>query len=407
MPRKDASQQKPKKQPRARRGRGEGGISFREDKQLWYSRLSLGYDGQGKRIRKTVYGDTKAEVAEGLRKLQAEHAAGRLVDTEDITTGEYLNRWLNNTAKETVGVQTWERYRQLVEGYLVPILGGVKLHKVKALHVEECYAKMKRGDDKRKPAGADTRKSAGVVLSRALKHAVKMKLIPFNPAADVEKAKPAEREMLFMSQSQAKRFRAAARINQNYALFAVALGSGARQGELLGLMWSDLDLDCGTMQVRRSLAKVKGKFILKEPKSKNSKRMIALPPFAVEALREHRAAALKAGRIAGPVFCTRTMGHLDRKNVVRAFRTILRRANKLEVERAAEAKMEADLIPEALRFHDLRHTHATALIAARNSIKAVSRRLGHRDIAITLKVYGHLLPDDDEKLASQTEALFA
>jgi integrase len=100
------------------------------------------------------------------------------------------------------------------------------------------------------------------------------------------------------------------------------------------------------------------------------------------------------------------MGHLDRKNVLRAFRAIVARANAAEKERAEAANDQPDRIPESLRFHDLRHTHATGLIAAGNSIKAVSRRLGHSDITITLKVYGHLLPDDDEKLAGQADALF-
>ncbi|VTR94063.1 phage integrase : Integrase family protein OS=Nitrolancea hollandica Lb GN=NITHO_2230014 PE=4 SV=1: Phage_int_SAM_3: Phage_integrase [Gemmata massiliana] len=395
-----------RKTAKSRRGRGEGGIRFREEKNLWEARLSLGYGPDGKRVRKTVYGADKAEVSEKLRKLQADHDAGRLVETEEITTREYLTRWLNNTAKESVGVATWERYRQLVEIYLVPILGGVKLHKLRPLHVEQCYAAMKDGTADRKPAGADTRKSAGVILSAALKHAVQMKLIPHNPAADVKKAKPAVREMAFLTQPQAKRWLTTAKRNQNYALFAAALGSGARQGELLGLTWPDLDLERGTLDVRRALAQVKGKFILKEPKSRTSRRTITLPTFAVDALRDHRAAALKGGRITGPVFCTRTMGYLDRKNVLRACRTITTRTNEAEQGRAVASNEQPDLIPQSLRFHDLRHTHATGLIAAGSSIKAISRRLGHSDISITLKVYGHLLPDDDEKLAGQANALF-
>jgi integrase len=396
-------ERKPKK---SRRGRGEGGIRFREDKGLWEARLSLGYDGKGKRLRKTVYGESKADVAEKLRKLQAEHDAGRLVEAEEITTGEYLTRWLNNTAKETVGVATFERYRQLVELYLFPILGGLKLHKLRPLHVEQCYATMRDGTPDRKPAGADTRKSAGVILSAALKRAVELRLIPFNPAGEVKKARPAAREMAFMTQPQAKRFREAARKNQNYALFAVALGTGARQGELLALTWADVDFDRGTIEIRRALARVKGKAVVKEPKSRASRRSVTLPVFAREALREHREQALKGGRIAGPVFCTRSLGHLDRKNVLRAFRTIVARTNSAEHERADKVQAQPDLIPPSLRFHDLRHTHATGLIAAGNSIKAISRRLGHSNINVTLNVYGHLLPDDDAKLAGQADALF-
>jgi integrase len=160
------------------------------------------------------------------------------------------------------------------------------------------------------------------------------------------------------------------------------------------------------MDVRRALSQVKGQFIIKEPKSQSSRRTVTLPLFAVTALQAHRAAALKGGRIPGPVFCTRTGGWLDKKNVRRAFRAIVAKANGAEQGRAAEAGTQPDLIPERLRFHDLRHTHASALIASGSSIKAVSRRLGHADVSITLRVYAHLMPDDDEKLASQAGALF-
>jgi integrase len=396
-----------RKTKKARRGRGEGGISFREDKNLWYARLSLGYDGQGRRIRKTVYGETKAEVAEELRKLQAEHDAGRLVDSEGITTGEYLTRWLNNTAKNRVRAATRRRYKQLVELYLVPILGGVKLSKLTPLHVEQCYASMERGDDKRKPAGATTRRAAGTILSIALRHAVRVKLLPHNPAADVAKARPTEREMRVMTEQQARRFLEAAKPHRHYALFALALGAGMRQGELLALQWGDIDFEKGSVEVKRSLSQVGNEFIVKEPKSKAGKRTILLPPFVLTALRDHRTAALKAGQITAPVFCTRTGTFTSKNNIVRqVFRPLIKKANAAAVKAAGKTISEPGPIPADIRFHDLRHTHASHLIAAGHSIKAVSRRLGHADITITLKVYAHLMPNDDEKLAAGVETLY-
>ena len=387
----------PRTTKKARRGRAEGSIFERADGR-WSAEVSLGYDGNGKRVRKTVYGSTKAEVAEKLRKLQAEHDAGRLVETEKVTSGEYLTRWLHNTARNKVGVQTWERYRQLVELYLVPILGGVKLSKLAPLHIEQCYSAMERGAPDRKKASAPTRKGAGVILSAALKHAVRIKLIPFNPAADVVKARPAEREMRFMTDYQAKLFLKSAKGQGLLTLFVTAVATGARQGELLGLKWSDIDFDKGTLDIRRSLGWVKRKPILKEPKSKAGRRTIALPPFALTALRDHRAAALKIGQIAAPVFCTRTSNYLDKKNVLRSFKNVVRKVNW--------ANSEAEPLPKEIRFHDLRHTHASCLIAAGHSIKAVSRRLGHSSIEITLRVYAHLMPNDDEKLAAGVETLF-
>ncbi|HEV3383918.1 MAG TPA: tyrosine-type recombinase/integrase [Gemmata sp.] len=390
---------------KARRGREEGSIFQRTDGR-WASEISLGYDGNGKRIRKTVYGADKGEVAEKLRKLQADNDAGRLVETEQLTTGEYLTRWLDNTAKNLVGLQTWERYRQLVELHLVPILGRVKLSKLAPLHVEQCYATMAKATEKRKSASASTRKSAGVILSVALRHAVRIKLIPHNPAADVAKARPSEREMQFMSQHQARLFLDGANGQQLLTLFITAFGTGARQGELLGLQWPDVDFEKGSLEIRRSLAWVKKEPILKEPKSKAGKRTIALPAFVLSALREHRAAALKAGLIASPVFCTRTGKHLDKKNVLRSFRNVVKKVNAATQKQATNTNLEPCLIPEMIRFHDIRHTHASQLIANGHSIKAVSRRLGHSCIDVTLRVYAHLMPDDDAKLATGVELLF-
>jgi integrase len=117
--------------------------------------------------------------------------------------------------------------------------------------------------------------------------------------------------------------------------------------------------------------------------------------------------ALKAGQITAPVFCTKTGTYTSKNNFVRqVFRPLIAKANADAMKKACEAGTEADLIPEDIRFHDLRHTHASHLIAAGHSIKAVSRRLGHADITITLKVYAHLMPNDDEKLAAGVEALY-
>jgi len=161
-----------------------------------------------------------------------------------------------------------------------------------------------------------------------------MRLIPSNPAAAVKKARPAEREMAFMTATQARRFLDAAKSNQNYALFALALGTGARQGELLALTWADIDLAASTLNIRRSLSREGKEHVVKEPKSRTSRRTITLPMFAVNALHNHRAAALKAGAITSPVFCTRTGKHLDKKNVLRAFRTVVGRVNAAERKRA-------------------------------------------------------------------------
>lgn len=173
-------------------------------------------------------------------------------------------------------------------------------------------------------------------------------------------------------------------------LFITAVGTGLRQGELLGLTWADIDFDKGTLPVKRTLAEIKGQFIVKEPKSKRSKRTVSLPPFVTDALREHRAKMLAEGNIAGPVFCAKGGGYRRKSNMIRqAWKPMLKQAG----------------LP-AIRFHDLRHTHASLLLAAGESIKAVSQRLGHGTIDITLKTYYHLLPDADSSLSDRLQRMF-
>ena len=141
---------------RARRGRGEASVYQRESDGRWVGSLSLGYDGAGKRRRKVVYGETKGEVAEELRKLQFNHDAGRLVETDELTTGEYLSRWLA-VAETKTRPATFARYKQLAEQYLVPALGATKLAKLLPLHVERLRKLVKdRPDGAKISATANT-----------------------------------------------------------------------------------------------------------------------------------------------------------------------------------------------------------------------------------------------------------
>jgi integrase len=386
---------------RKRRGRSEGSIYFRETDKQWVGSISLGYDGAGSRKRRVVYGGSKQEVQEKLRQLQIKAAAGTLSDAARLTVGDYLQRWLENSAKNKVRATTLERYEALVRLHLKPILGRVQLGKLQAIHVEECYGQMQRDG-----ASAWTCKMAGTLLSNALRQAVRLKLIAFNPAADVVKARPSEKEMLFLNEPQTRIFLGAAKDRRLYALFALAIGTGLRQGELLGLQWSDIDFERGTVAVVRTLGTVANKFVVKEPKSRLSRRTLNVPTFALDALREHRNAMLKEGNISAPVFCTKTGQYITKSNLTRqVFKPIIKSANDNAVATAKSLGTEPALLPN-IRFHDLRHTHATMLLARGNSIKAVSQRLGHASIEITLKHYAHVLPDDDKALAEGLDRMF-
>jgi integrase len=366
---------------RKRRGRGEGSV-YEEADGRWTGVVSFGYSPTGKRRRKKVHGQTKKAVLDKLRKLQ-----GRgLEEVCNLTVEGFLSRWLENTAKEKTGPTTYLRYKQVVENQIVPHMGTVKIAGLTALQVEDFYAELKR--QKVPPA---SRRQAGLVLTNALRHAVRLKLIPSNPCSEVPKPKLEDREMRVLTEELVKVFLAAAKRSRHYALFVLAVATGMRRGELLALHWPDVDFDAGTVTVRRTLVMVGQEFVLKEPKTKASRRTIALPAFALDALHEHRKKMVAWGYADKPVFCNCHGGFIRGYNLLRnSFQPILARAG----------------LPR-MRFHDLRHTHATALLSRGLPIKAVAQRLGHSDIGVTLRVYAHVLPTDDAKLAGALQTMYA
>jgi integrase len=369
---------------RKRRGRGEGSIFFRATDSTWVGSISLGYDGTGKRRRRTVYGKTKQEVQESLRKLQSDYATGKLADATKMPVGEYLQRWLEHTVAERARATTLERYEQLVRLHLEPLLGHVALSALRPIHVEGALSTLKV-----QGVGARTRQHAATVLKAALAHAQRLQMVPNNAATAVAKPRPQEREMQSLTPEQARALLDCAGGLRLYPLVAVALASGARQGELFALYWEDVDLERGTIRISRSLAQGKGGPRLAEVKTRQSRRTVTLPRWAVEALSAHRLRMDAEGHGSPLVFCSEAGTPLLKSNFLRrVFRPLAKRAGLA-----------------GLRFHDLRHSHASILLSQGASLKAVSQRLGHANPTMTLRVYAHVLPADDAALAGRLEGL--
>jgi integrase len=354
---------------RKRRGRGEGSVFERDDGQ-WVGNISLGYSESGMRKRRTVYGATKQEVLDKLDHLRGDARAGNLSDAGNLTVGQLLERWLQSS-KPKMAIRTYEEREKTIANHLRPRLGALKLAKLTTLHVEAFYADMHNDN-----VGPWAIRHAANALGAALNHACRLKLIPRNPAAAVPKPSEPKREMLCLMYEQARHLLVATRGRVIYPLLAVAVGTGCRQGEILALAWDDIDLRKGTLTVRRSLSETKQGFVLKEPKTTASRRTVTLPDFVVEALVEHKAAMLKAGLIAAPVFCSRTGNHLFKRNLLRSFWAAIQDANT-QAAKLPREEAEAKTIPDGLRFHDLRHTSASLLLSQGQSLRAVSQRLGH------------------------------
>jgi integrase len=356
---------------RSRRGYGEGSVYQRPDGR-WCAILSAGYDGNGKRIRRTVYGDTKKEAQDKLTKLQSSKLTGSLSPKSRLTVAQFLERWLQDVARLAVSHGTFVNYSGIVANHIGPRIGGVALQKLTPAHVQNLYAEIERSG-----AGPHARKLAHCVLHVAFKYAVRAGLASRNVCEAVDPPKITRRSMLTFDVAQAIKFLAAAQGEPHEALYWVALTTGLRLGELFGLQWRDIDLKAGTLSVCRSQSDVKGKLELKEPKTARGRRQVTLDADVVALLWRHRTAMLAAGHGgADRVFCNSEGGPLRRPDFHRrSFKPLLKRAG----------------LPN-IRFHDLRHTSATLLLSQGVHPKIVQERLGHSQISVTLDVYSHVMP---------------
>ena len=328
--------------------------------------------------RKTIYGKKYGEVEKKLNEARANADQGLVYDAAKLTTGEYLEKWLADSVRDTVRARTYERYESLVRVHIVPTLGRTKLKSLTPAHVRGFYRE-------KLDSGLAPRTILHIhrTLSKALKQAVLDGLIPRNAAASVKPPSPRREEIQPLSREQVRTFLQVVSDDRLEALYVVAITAGLRRGELLGLKWEDLDLDAGMLQVRRTLSETRDGRVFEPPKSGKG-RSIRLTKRAVAALRAHRKAQLEE-RMAradmwtenGLVFASETGTPIQGRNMYRAFKIRLGRAG----------------LSQSFRFHDLRHTCATLLLRQGVHAKYVQELLGHADISLTLNVYSHILPD--------------
>ncbi|NLG85337.1 MAG: site-specific integrase [Firmicutes bacterium] len=397
---------------RKRRGRSEGAVYQRSEDGLWVGSVSLGYGPDGKRKRVVVYGRSKKEVQEKILKLQQDALQGLPVKPEKITVQQHVEDWLR-AIQGQVRVSTLARYKYNLHTYVIPFLGHVKLQDLNYRKINALYAKL---DDQ----GLSPRTIFDVasVLRSALEDAVVKGLIPKNPAKLAAKRSPGHQEARFMTPEEIRWFLEGVKGERLENAFVLALHTGCRPGEWLGLSWDAVDLARGTITIRQALHEVEGQVFLGPVKTKAGQRTISLPPAAIEALQrqrrqqaEERLRAGAAWKDTGLVFTDQTGGMLRRTNVDnRDFARVIKKARALaaeEYEKQGMSRTEAQAAAKKLfvgvRLHSFRHTHAAMLIAQGIDIMTISRRLGHANVRITLDLYGHLMPGQDEKAAAAVE----
>lgn len=369
---------------RSRRGRGEGSIYQRTD-GTWCATYSAGYAASGRRVRKTIFGLSKDEVAKKLSKVQATRMDGTFVEPSRMRLSTLLERWVEDAARPTIRETTYVSYRGIIKNHIDPRIGGTTLAILNPIHIQRLYADMERDG-----VGPRVRQLTHAVLRRALKQALRWGLISRNPCDAIDPPRVPKRQISPLTADQVQTLLDFAKADRLYALYVVAIGAGMRLGEIFGLHWPDVDLKGRAINVRSTLIEINGKLSLAEPKTPKSRRRVDLPQFVVNALTKHRAQSVREGFTKEPwVFCNSTGGPLRRTHFhVNHFKPLLDTAE----------------LP-AIRFHDLRHTSATLLLAAGVHPKVVQERLGHSQIGITLDTYSHVVPTMQLEAASKLDAL--
>jgi len=371
-----------------RRGPGEGSIYERQDGR-WEGAVHVGYEGN-RRVRTFAIGHTRREVSDKLDVLLRAHREQRPIPDGRAKLGPFLRRWLDETAKPTIRASTYDSYDDIVALHLIPGLGRIAVARLTPAEVQGFL-------NKKLASGLSPRRVRYLhaVLRRALVTAERWGMASRNVAKLVDPPRVIRHEIRPLTPEGARRLLDAAADDRWLGLYVTALGTGLRQGELLGLRWDDLDLDARRLAVRHTLARVGGALTLLEPRTDRSRRSVVLPEFVVAALRAHRTRQRVERLVAGSrwtdsghVFATTVGSPQDAAAVTRAFKRALVRAG----------------LPES-RFHDLRHAAATFLLGRGFTLEDVKDLLGHSSITLTSNTYGHVVERRQQQVAEGMDAV--
>jgi integrase len=363
---------------------GSGGSVRRRRDGRWEGR----YVGMDRR-RHSVYASTRRDAQERLRVAFADEDRGVPRGSKLLTVRDFLDDWLRTSVAVRCRTRTVESYRETVARYVIPAIGHLRLAKVEPRDVSRMLTALTDRHD----LSPTTVHYVHTVLRIALGHAVRLGLVGRNVAMIVDAPSRARPEQHPLTAQQARIFLGDVAHDRLGPLYSIAIATGMRQGELLGLRWGDVDLDRGTVAVRHALRR--GDRVLTDPKTDRARRTIRLAPDFIETLRQHRVRQLEDRLAAGDewseggyVFTTRIGRPLHGRNVLTSLHAALAKSG----------------LPRQ-RFHDLRHAYATLMLEDGEELVVVSRNLGHTNTSTTADIYAHVTAPMAERSAARIESI--
>lgn len=361
-----------------RRANGEGNIRKRKDGR-WEGRYTAAYDpATGKRITKNVLGKTQAEVKEKLARAIADSQQLDVSKAGNYTVTIWIKTWYEVYAEPRLRPKTKDYYLNYINNHIIPGIGSIKLEKLTTIQIQRFYNDLQKNGRVQRYAHielADRSLSPRVVrgvhtlLNNCLEQAVAVRLILVNPAKGCKLPKLEKKEMQILPQEKIGLYLAEAVRRGLLAMFYLELTTGLRRGELLALLWTDLDIEARTISITKQVNRINGELVVSQPKTQNSVRTLAIPRQAVDLLaEEHQKHPSNLYMFPSPK--TGTMYDPD------AFRHI-------------HDKILKAIGAEHVRFHDMRHLFATLSLKNGVDVKTLSGALGHYSAGFTLNTYTH------------------
>lgn len=380
----------------------------------WRMVFFKGRDTDNKRIRYThIFKGSRPQAEKALAKFVTEIENGTFTDSKNLTLTEFTKEWIEHHVNK-LAPKTKHEYIRMINARIIPQLGNIKLADVRPTHLMKFYKYLEqdgiRLDGKPGKLSERSRRYYHAILSSMLEDAMQWQLIASNPATRVDPPKVHKKEVVAYDEAQSMALLTALSGEPiGYQVLCIlALFTGLRRGELLGLEWSIIDLNEGQLAVVKQSQYTPEEGIFEDdPKTINSKRLVSLPPSIIALLKEYKVAQnqerLKTGDLwqdSDRLFTAWDGKPMHPDTVSSWFHDFLDRYNQKML------KEEKDPLPH-IRFHDLRHTSASLLIAQGVPLKNVSSRLGHSSITITADIYAKALQSADKEAADKLENLLS